>query len=200
MNIHTDVAKTEIPLVFRTIAHLYDPDDPTPESGRMLSDRAEDMIGHAILDAPHPLQVCTKNKLIIELPAGDLTPERKKDIPAAVHSHFAARADEIHRAMRLTQRIGFREFRLTIGVCIPAFIGIIIADHYPHVPFFVLLENILIIVSWVVIWQPFQSLVFDRWTNAEQAKVYRQIAGMEIAVCPARIIPADVPPACTSGG
>jgi hypothetical protein len=200
MHIHSDAAKTEIPLVFRTIAHLYDPDDPTPESGRMLSDRAEDMIGHAILDAQHPLQAGTKNKLVIELPAGDLTPDRKQDIPSAVHAHFAARAEEIHRAMRLTQRIGFREIRLTIGVCIPAFIGIIIADHYPHVPFWVLLENILIIVSWVVIWQPFQSLVFDRWTNAEQAKVYRQIARMDIAVCPARIIPADVPSACNAGG
>jgi uncharacterized membrane protein YfcA len=77
-----------------------------------------------------------------------------------------------------------REFQLTVGVCIPAFLGIIVSDRFPHEPLAVLLQNILIILSWVVIWQPFQSLVFDRWTNAEQAKVFRQIAQMDIAVLP----------------
>lgn len=184
MNLHPDPVKTEIPVVFRTIAHLYDPDDPTPEEGRMLSDRAEDMIAHAILDTAHPLQVSTKNRLSIRLPATDLTASRKKDIPAAIQAHFNSRTDDINRQMRLTERIGFREIRLTVAVCIPAFLGIVIADRFPHEPFWVLLGNVLIILTWVVIWQPFQSLVFDRWTNEEQGKVYREIARMEIVVHP----------------
>jgi hypothetical protein len=36
----------------------------------------------------------------------------------------------------------------------------------------------------VTIWQPFQSLVFDRWTQSETARVYGKIAGMDISVKP----------------
>ena len=40
------------------------------------------------------------------------------------------------------------------------------------------------IFCWVTIWQPFQSLVFDRWTQNKTAKVCRKIAGMDITVHP----------------
>jgi hypothetical protein len=176
--------KTHIPVPFRTIAHFFDPDDPTPEQGRELSDRAEHRISHAVLDSPDPLHAGARGSLEIHLPSSDLTAQRETAIPAAIRSHFLLRADEIERDRRLTQRVGMREFQLTVGVCIPAFLGIIVSDRFPHEPLAVLLQNILIILSWVVIWQPFQSLVFDRWTNAEQAKVFRQIAQMDIAVLP----------------
>lgn len=176
---------TPVQVKFRTIAHFYDPDDPTPGQDRELSDRAEDMICHAVLDMPDPLHASSKNNLEIFLPSSDLNTRRETDIPDAIRSHFLHRADEIKQEMRLTQRVGLREFQLTVGVCIPAFLGIIISDRFPHEPVALLLQNILIIMSWVVIWQPFQSLVFDRWTNSEKAKVYRQIAGMEITVRPA---------------
>jgi hypothetical protein len=179
-----DHHKTHVSVPFRTITHFFDPDDPTPEQGRELSDRAEYMISHAVLDSPDPLHAGTRCSLEIHLPPSDLTAQRKTAIPEAIRSHFLFRADEIGREMRLTQRIGLREFQLTVGVCIPAFLGIIVSDRFSHEPLAILLENILIILSWVVIWQPFQSLVFDRWSNAEQAKVYRQIAQMEIDVLP----------------
>jgi hypothetical protein len=184
MKTPTEQEKLHVPVSFRTIAHFFDPDDPTLEPGRELSDRAEHMISHAVLDSPDPLHAGTRCSLEIHLPPSDLTSQRETTLPAAVRSHFLLRADEIGRDMRLTQRVGMREFQLTVGVCIPAFLGIIISDRFPHEPLSVLLQNILIILSWVVIWQPFQSLVFDRWTNAEQAKVFRQIARMEIVVLP----------------
>ena len=84
--------------------------------------------------------------------------------------------------MRLTVRVGLREFRLTLAVCVPSFIGIAICSQFKGNPLVEVIENVLIIFCWVTIWQPFQSLVFDRWTQAEQAKVYRKIAGMDISV------------------
>lgn len=177
--------KTIIPVTFRTIAHFFDPDDPTPEQDRELSDRAEEMIARAVLDAKEPLHASRNNYLEIHLPASDLTPQRETDIPSAVKGHFLQRADELQRNTRLTQRVGFREFRLTVAVCIPAFIGMVATTRFPHNDLAFLVQNVLVILSWVVIWQPFQSLVFDRWTNAVEAKVFRQIAAMEILVRPA---------------
>lgn len=44
------------------------------------------------------------------------------------------------------------------------------------------IENVLVIFCGVTIWQPFQSLVFDRWTLSETAKIYARIADMDIRV------------------
>ncbi len=180
----TPAVKPIVEVKLRTIAHLYDPDDPTPENDRELSDRAEDAINHSILDLSKPLHAGTTHRMELRLPAADLTPQRENDIPAAVRAHFLRRAGETRRAMRLTQRIGLREFRLTIAVCFFTFLGIAGTTFFPHDPVASVLQNIFVIMTWVVIWQPFQSLVFDRWTNDEQAKVFDEISRMEIRVLP----------------
>jgi hypothetical protein len=84
--------------------------------------------------------------------------------------------------MRLTQRVGFREIRLTLAVCIPSFLGIAACAPFKGDPLVEVIENVLVIFCWVTIWQPFQLLIFDRWTQSETAKVYRKIAGMKISV------------------
>jgi hypothetical protein len=167
---------------FRTIAHFYDPDDPTPENNRELSDRAETEIFHAVLAVPKGDHAEVCNHLEIVLPASDLTPDRQTAIVSAIRSHFRIRADEVQRDTKLTQKVGLREFRLTLAVCIPSFIGIAICSQFKGNPITEVVENILIIFCWVTIWQPFQSLVFDRWTQSETAMVYRKIADMVISV------------------
>jgi len=167
---------------FRTIAHFYDPDDPTPENNRELSDRAESDIFHTALDYRKGAHKELGDRIEITLPASDLTPDRKTAIVSAVRSHFRIRADEMQRSMRLTQRVGLREFRLTIAVCIPSFIGIALCTPFKGDPLIEVIENVLVIFCWVTIWQPFQSIVFDRWTQSVTAKVYRKIAEMEISV------------------
>ena len=169
-------------VTFRTIAHFYDADDPTPENNRELSDRAENEIFHQVLAVPKKDHAEVCNHLEIVLPAAELTPERQITIVSAIRSHFLLRAGEVQRGMLLTQKVGLREFRLTIAVCIPSFIGIAICSQFKGNPISEVVENVLVIFCWVTIWQPFQALVFDRWTLSKTAMVYRKIAGMEISV------------------
>ncbi len=171
-----------IKVAFRTIAHFYDADDPSPEQCRELSDRAESEILHSVLDTKHPLDARKRYRLEISLPAAEYNPNREKDLSEAIRAHFLARAGDLGRNRRLTWKIGMREFRLTVGVCIPAFAIIVLADRFPHEPIALILQNVMVIFSWVVIWQPFQSLVFDRWAQSEEAKICRDIARMEISV------------------
>jgi len=171
---------------FRTIAHLYDPDDPTPEPARELSDRAEEQIFKGIIDAPEESSSPIHTRLEIVLPATDLGGDRRTSIVSAIRAHFRDRADAVDRDSRLTVRVGLREIRLTVGVCIPSFIGIAAAEAwFPSDPVAALIKNVLIIFCWVTIWQPFQSLVFDRWTRSRTAGIYRKIAAMDITVRPA---------------
>ncbi|MDP3395693.1 MAG: hypothetical protein Q8S57_03345 [Methanoregula sp.] len=169
-------------VTFRTIAHFYDSDDPTPENNRELSDRAETEIFHQVLSVPKGDDKEMCNHLEIIIPASELTPDRQTAIISAIRSHFRLRAVGVQRDMKLTQKVGLREFRLTIAVCIPSFIGIAICSQFKGNPISEVLENVLVIFCWVTIWQPFQSLVFDRWTQSKTALVYRKIADMEISV------------------
>ncbi len=177
--------KEPLHVMFKTIAHIYDSDDPSPGASRELTERAEEVICSAVLDTRKPLQAAGDYLLDIRIPAPDYTFQRETDISSAIRAFFLKRADEIHRERRLSGRVGLREFQLTIAVCVPALLGIVACDPFPHEPLAIILQNVLLIFCWVVIWQPFQSLVFDRWTLAEKEKVYRQIAGMEMRVLPA---------------
>jgi len=170
---------------FRTIAHFYDPDDPTAEDGRELSDRAEDRIFRSVLDVPKGYKSDVFGRLELVFPASDLSPGRADAIAAATRAHFRSRAEDFMRKRQLTQKTGMREFRLTIAVCIPAFAGIAVCSQFKGNALAEVVENVLIIFSWVTIWQPFQSLVFDRWTQRTTARIYRYIADMEISVRPA---------------
>jgi len=180
--VETAAIKASVP--FRTIAHLFDADDPSPEERRELSDRAEEQIFREVLDVPKGSHKDLCDHLDITLPAQDLTPGRMNAIISAIRSHFHSRSEELQRDMKLTQRVGLREFRLTLAVCIPSFIGIAICSQFKGNPLTEVIENVLVIFCWVTIWQPFQSLVFDRWTQSETAKVYQKIAEMEISVQP----------------
>jgi hypothetical protein len=173
---------------FRTVAHFFDPDDPSPEERREISDRAEKAIFRKVLEGQKGEHKVLCSNLEILLPAPDLPPGRATAITSAIRSHFRHRADEVELDRKLTQKVGFREFRLTIAVCIPSFIGIAICSQFKGNPISEVAENVLVILCWVTIWQPFQVLVFDRWTQSETAKVYRKIAEMEIGVraAPAR--------------
>lgn len=177
-----DTATIKASVPFRTIAHFYNADDPSPEERRELSDRAEEQIFRGVLDVPKGCRKDLCTRLEIALPATDLAPGRERAIIAAVRAHFRNRAGDFRRDMMLTQRVGLREVRLTLAVCIPSFIGIAICSQFKGNALAEVIENILIIFCWVTIWQPFQLLVFDRWTQSETAKVYERIAGMGISV------------------
>ena len=158
---------------FKAVSQIFDGDDPSPEENRDLSDRAEDRISHAVFKFPKRFRADLCQELTIKVPAAELTPERSKAIVSAVHTHFAFRAGECAD-----------KTRLTVAVCVPSFIGIGICSQFKGDPLVEVLENVLVIFCWVTIWQPFQSLVFDRWTQKTTAAIYRKIAGMPIHVVP----------------
>jgi hypothetical protein len=174
--------KDLVSVPFRSIALFYNGDDPSPEDSRLLSDSAEDRIFRTVLDVPKGYRKEAYGRLELRFPASDLPPGRAESVVGAVRAHFRSRAMDFLRDRRITQRAGLREFRLTIAICIPAFAGIAICSQFKGNPVAEVTENVLIIFSWVTIWQPFQSLVFDRWTQKTTARVYRHIADMEIAV------------------
>jgi len=174
------MAQKPVTISFRSLASLYDPDDPWPEDRRGLSETAEEQIAIRVEGRLTGLHARHLAPVEIEVPASDLTDERKELVPLAIKTHFMSRADDFVLEKQRTIRIGLRELRLTIAICIPSFLGIALSSRLEHDPLALVIQNILVIFCWVVIWQPFQSLVFDRWTLSTKARVYRLIATMDI--------------------
>jgi len=176
--------KRDIIVTFRTIAHVYDDDDPSPESGRELSERAEEEIGKSVAQFLKMVPPSEQGDLIIYLPPSDMNEKRKEDIPRSIYLHYHNRIQDLERDRALIWWAGLREFRLTIAVLIPALLGIASTSLFSKDIFALIVQNILIICCWVVIWQPFQTLVFDRWTLAVRIRVYQHITRMMIQVRP----------------
>ena len=189
MSIHMRRYSKELHVSFRSIAGLYDSDDPYPENIRGLSDQAEDQIALVVEEKIAGLHPRDLPALSIGIPPSELTEDRKTSIPSAVRAHFLRRAENIEREKKRSIRVGLREFRLTVAVCIPSFAGIALASRYEHNPLALVIQNFVVIFCWVVIWQPFQSLIFDRWTLSTQAKIYRIIARMQISLCETSDLP-----------
>jgi len=177
---HTSISPGTGTASFKAVAQIYDSDDPSPEAHRDLSDTAEDRIFHAVLAVPKGLHADMFGRLLLQVP--DLAPGQEDALVSAVHEHFLRRAEEMKGRTKLTVRTGLRECWLTAGVCIPSFIGIGICSQFKGDPLVEIVENVLVIFCWVTIWQPFQSLVFDRWTQKVTAAIYRKIADMPISV------------------
>jgi|GEM_PF-1628928 len=156
-------------VAFRTIAHFYDPDDPSPADHRELSDRVEGQIFRQVLDVPGVSREKLPDMLEIRIPARDVPPEGPDTIIAAIRAHFLNRAGEVERDTKLTGKIGLREFRLTIAVCLLSFAGIAVCVQFKGEPVAEIIQQVLVIFCWVTIWQPFQSFVFDRWTQSRRA-------------------------------
>jgi hypothetical protein len=108
MQNNNEQKKNGTSVTFRTIAHFYDADDPTPENNRELSDRAEIEIFHAVLAVPRGEHGDICNHIEIVLPASDLTPDRQTAISSSIRSHFLLRAGKVQRDMKLTQMVGLR--------------------------------------------------------------------------------------------
>lgn len=177
---HSGESQTTGTVSFKAVTQIYDSDDPSPEAHRDLSDTAEDRIFRAVLTVPRGLRADLFDRLFIRVP--DLAPGQEESVVSAVREHFLRRAAETKDRTRLTVRTGLRECRLTVAVCVPSFIGIGTCSQFKGDPLVEILENVLVIFCWVTIWQPFQSLVFDRWTEKVTAGIYRKIAGMPIEV------------------
>jgi hypothetical protein len=178
---------TDVSVSFRTIAHFFDTDDPSPEECRELSDRAEEEIAKNVTYFLKTIPLSGQGDLIVFFPQTDINQKRELDLPLSISSHFNTRIIELERDRKLIWWEGIREFRLTIAVLIPALLGIGITTVFAKDVVAVIVQNILVICSWVVIWQPFQTLVFDRWAISVRIRIYKHITKMKIQIKPGKI-------------
>ncbi|GEM_PF-6119881 len=142
---------------------LFDPLDAGPDDLRRVSQDVEDYLEGAldVLPAKEPLRI------VVMLSAESLDPAREPGITTALRAGFELRRASLADEIAANRR---RIFGLLFAGLLPLMIGhlipIILGHHRSDGPVFGdfewLIDNVLVIASWVFIWEAVSAFAFGR--------------------------------------
>ncbi len=173
-----------------SIEQLFDNRDPAPFRERdldpdlvdYLADAGEDLFGEA------------KLKIVFWLDR----PCQHGEIKDAVKAHFEYTIDRIQRSRKRRRRIGQVSFVLAVMIVI-VFIGL--SQFVGNAVGGTLgagLKEGLVISSWVVMWQPIQTLIYDWIPQRHERRVAERLCAAPIEI--KEVATAGAPPPGIVGG
>lgn len=171
---------TLIELKLVRIEQLFNSFDPSPFHEKDLDRDAEAYI----VDSLRDLAPGTPAKIVVYLPAEGLLEPEAQTTPAAVRHYFGY----CHDATRLKLRLLLREGRmsLTLGL---AFLFACIALRQVFFPaptstFGEIVAEGLLILGWVAMWRPMETLLYDWWPVRRLVKTYALLAAIDVELRP----------------
>jgi hypothetical protein len=167
-----------VEIVLDNVMELYNSLDPSPFRKRELDHAAEEYLYNAIDDFPikEPMEI------VVYLPPSKITPDIQESIRGGIHNHFNYRLAAGERELRRTMRKG-RKF-LVLGVII-LIAALLIRQYLSLFPATVenqALQNVLLILSWVAIWEPIHIFLYERSPISQRQKIYRKITDIPVFV------------------
>lgn len=163
----------EIELRIQQMEQLFDCLDPAPFHAKALDRNAEAYL----LESAG--EYGSRQSLIIALHAPKLLASRMEEISAAVHSHFELSHQQAERRHRHRRRIG--RFALTAGFATLA-AALLLRNLVENVvePFGEVLAEGLLILAWVALWRPIETIGFDSWESREQRRLLAMLSRIPI--------------------
>lgn len=175
----------EIHLRLLSLEQLYDSFDPAPFPDKALDRRVEAYLLESAGEHGHaePLEVVLHGTPVVQA--------RLADIADAIHAHFELAhelAERRHRRRRRVGRIAMLAGLATLG-------GVLTLRHWMAMapaPFGEVLSEGLLILAWVALWRPIETIGFDSWESRIERGILRRLS--LVPVRPQR------PPAAASSG
>ena len=172
MSTHTPAV---IELRLREIAQLFNSLDPSPFLDRDLDADAENFIVSwaAEIAMHHELQ------LVIHL----ATPPKAgypADVPQAVRSYFAHRAEHKQREFSQLMRRGRLSLLVGLGFLASCLGGAELAQRLTVGAMAGIVRESLLIIGWVAMWRPLEIYLYDWWPVRADERRLRRLARMEV--------------------
>jgi hypothetical protein len=167
-----------VEIVLDNVMELYNSLDPSPFRKRELDHAAEEYIYNAIDDFP----IKDPMEIVVYLPPSKITPDVQDSIRSSIHNHFNYRLAAEERELRRTLRKG-RMF-LVIGVVILV-VALLIRQYLSLFPSTVenqAAQNVLLILSWVAVWEPIHIFLYERTPISQRQKIYGKITTVPVFV------------------
>ncbi len=166
---------------FKGVPQLLDPDDPAPLPDTELAQPAEEILW-GYLDE---FQLKTPVRLILSLPAAEITPDMYSLIPEAVRRHFALRIHDIRHEQRISRREGRYSLSIAVGNALIAILFIYIVTAYGlsfESPPILIIGAFITIMNWVTIWDTYEHFLYDFRSIVRRRKIYEKISGIPVSV------------------
>jgi hypothetical protein len=157
---------------------LFNSFDPSPFHERDLDEDAEAYIVDSVDE--FPLQ--KRLRLIIHLPADQLSAGSMPDLPQAIHNYFAYRLRESQRRLRLF----FREGRIALFIGLAfLFACIVLRELVFTLGRGTAAETAsqgLLIVGWVAMWRPLEIFLYDWRPIRRRCQVFAKLSDISVIV------------------
>lgn len=161
------------------LPELFNSFDPTPFLKRDLDPSAEDFIaGWARdLDPKVPLE--------LRVHADRIPPDATDVVHTAVRDHFARKAGDTRRKLRLLFRNG--RVSLLIGLAVVAasvLIGDAVENLMAGYRSGTIIRESLLIGGWVAMWRPIEIFLYEWWPIRAEARLFDRLSRMKVLVVP----------------
>jgi hypothetical protein len=176
-----------IELVLSDVKQLFNSFDPSPFREKELDRDAQEYIFNAVGDIPRSEPV----ELVMYIPRVMITAEIEEAITFGIHNHFRYQAAYAEKELRRLSRRG-RGF-LFLGFSI-LFGGVlarqVISVYEPNV-LARAMEDMLLIISWVTLWEPVHIFLYERSPLKEKIQICEKIAGMDVIIRSMQDVPGE---------
>lgn len=163
----------EVDLRLERLDQLFDSLDPAPFHSKTLDRNAEAYLLESAGEhgARHPLTVAVHAPATIG--------EHLADIASAIHTHFTLAHQQAERRHRHRRRIG--RIALLSGVATLA-AALLLRSWVESIggPFGEVLAEGLLILAWVALWRPIETIGFDSWESREERRLLAMLSSVPI--------------------
>lgn len=179
-HITRDKGVHHIEIELHSLAQLFNTFDPAPFHEKELDDKAEEYIYESVEEVPEGREVDIR----VYLPPSLVTPENRDAIDLGIRNHFSYREMQAVREQRRHFRVGRVVFLIGGTVLFFSLLARQVLIGFPESYINHMVQEALLIIGWVAMWQPVSIFLYDWWPILYRRKIYRRIAGMAISVMP----------------
>jgi hypothetical protein len=167
----------DIELRLQHLEQLFDTLDPAPFHDKSLDRRVESYLLDSAGEQGH------RAPLVVVLHGPPALEAHVPDIAAAIHAHFTLvhqQAERRHVRRGRVGRVAMLAGTLTLA-------AVLLLRHWlaaVPAPFGEVLSEGLLILAWVALWRPIETIGFDSWERREERGILRRLARVPVRFVP----------------
>lgn len=163
----------DIELRLQHLEQLFNTLDPAPFHEKALDRRVESYL----LDSAG--EHGPREPLVLVLHGPGALQAHVADIAAAIHAHFALVHQQAERRHKRRRRVG----RLAMLAGTATLAAVLLLRHWlaaVPAPFGEVLSEGLLILAWVALWRPIETIGFDSWDSRQERGILHRLAQVPV--------------------
>lgn len=176
-------------LTLDDIANLFQPPVLDPFRGQSETESGVERLVQE-LSAQH-VRRGQRLRLTLRIPARQITPDLATRTSKALQSYCLAQFGKTDREQAVLRRQGRFAFRIGLIFLAVCLVISSLVEQSSAVPELLrrLLSESALIIGWVAMWRPIDSLLFDGWMFARDRRVYACLHDVDVTLEPAEVAP-----------